>query len=115
MRTYLLMLGLTALLGACSNINIFEEAVRDPNPTYCYKSIGGVECFRVPFHRDERRLINYTGPHPSRYDKPQPPELAPLAAPPKINYWVKDPVPIPQPKPASNSMNLPRLGPAVAK
>ena len=82
MRTKLLTLGLTALLGACGYVDAYEKAVSDWEPTYCYKSIGGVECFREPFHRDERRLVNYFGPHPSRYDKPEPPQLALIAAPP---------------------------------
>ncbi len=115
MRTKLLTLGLTTLLGACGYVNAYEEAVHDWEPTYCYKSIGGVECFRQPFHRDERRLVNYFGPHPSRYDKPEPPELAPIAAPAMINYWVKDPEPVPRPKATGNIMNLPWLDPAVVK
>ena len=115
MRTKLLMLGLTAFLGACGYVNAYEEAVYDWEPTYCYKSIGGIECYREPFHRDERRLVNYFGPHPSRYDKPEPPELAPIAAPPQINYWVKDPEPIPRPKATGNAINLPWLDPAVVR
>ncbi len=115
MRTKLLTLGLTAFLGACGYVDAYEKAVYDWEPTYCYKSIGGIECFREPFHRDERRLVNYFGPHPSRYDKPGPPELAPIAAPPEINYWVKDPEPIPRPKPTGNVMNLPWLDPAVVQ
>ena len=115
MHTKLLTLGLTALLGACGYVDAYEKAVSDWEPTYCYKSIGGVECFREPFHRDERRLVNYFGPHPSRYDKPEPPQLAPIAAPPRINYWVKDPEPVPRPKPTGNVLNLPWLDPAVAK
>ncbi len=115
MRMKLLTLGLTALLGACGYVDAYEEAVHDWEPTYCYKSIGGIECYRQPFHRDERRLVNYFGPHPSRYDKPEPPELAPIAAPPEINYWVKDPEPVPRPKPTGNVMNLPWLDPAVVR
>jgi len=115
MRMKLLTLGLTAFLGACGYVNSYEEAVYDWEPIYCYKSIGGVECYREPFHRDERRLVNYFGPHPSRYDKPEPPEPAPIAAPPRINYWVKDPEPIPRPKATGNVISLPWLDPAVVK
>ena len=115
MRMKLLTLGLTAFLGACGYVNAYEEAVYDWEPIYCYKSIGGVECYREPFHRDERRLVNYFGPHPSNYDKPEPPEPAPIAAPPRINYWVKDPEPIPRPKATGNVINLPWLDPAVVK
>ena len=115
MRMKLLTLGLTALLGACGYVNAYEKAVYDWEPTYCYKSLAGVECYSEPFHRDERRLVNYFGPHPSRYDKPEPPELAPITAPPRINYWVKDAEPIPRPRPTGNAMNLPWLDPAVVR
>ena len=115
MRMKILTLGLTALLGACGYVDAYEEAVHDWEPTYCYKSIGGIECYRKPYHRDERRLVNYFGPHPSRFDKPEPPELAPIAAPAMINYWVKDPEPIPRPKPTGNAMNLPWLDPVVVE
>ena len=68
--------GLAALLGACGYVSEYEKAVYDLEPTYCYKSIGKVDCYREPFHRDERRLVNYFGPHPSRFEKPEPPEPA---------------------------------------
>jgi hypothetical protein len=95
----LLLVGLAAVLASCGYVDKYESWVHDWEPTYCYQSIGGVECFREPFHRDERRLVNYFGPHPSRYDKPEPPVPAPHAPPKMINYWVKDPEPIPRPAP----------------
>ncbi len=113
MRKMMFPMALTVFLGACSYVDKYEEAVSGMEPTYCYKSIGGVECYREPFDRDSRRLVNYFGPHPSRYDKPEPPEPAPHAPPPMVNYWVKDAVPIPRPSPTGKASNLPWLDPAL--
>lgn len=115
MRKMMFSMAFTALLGACGYVDKYEEAVSGMEPTYCYKSIGGVECYREPFHRDARRLVNYFGPHPSRYDKPEPPEPAPHAPPPMVNYWVKDAVPIPRPSPTGKASNLPWLDSALVK
>ncbi len=107
--------GLAALLGACGYVSEYEKAVYEWEPTYCYKSIGGVACYKEPYHRDERRLVNYFGPDPSRYDKPDAPEATPFDPPEMVNYWVKDAEPIPRPAPVGNVANLPWLDPAVAK
>ena len=108
-------LGLAALLGACGYVSEYEKAVYDWEPTYCYKSIGTVACYKEPYHRDEKRLVNYFGPDPSRYDKPDAPEPTPFHPPEMVNYWVKDPEPIPRPAPSGNVASLPWLDPAVAK
>ncbi len=50
--------------------------------------------------------MNYFGPHPSRYDPPDPPEVPDLEAPEEIDYWVKDPEPVP--KPAVRMQDLPK-------
>ncbi len=110
-----LTMGFLAFLGACSTMDAYEQAVQDWEPTYCYKSIGGTECFREPYHRDERRLVNYFGPHPSRYDKPEPPEPAPHSPPQMVNYWVKDAEPIPRPAPTGKASALPWLDPALVE
>jgi hypothetical protein len=107
-------LGLAALLGACSYVDEYERHVHGWEPTYCYQSIGGVGCFRTPYHRDERRLVNYFGPHPSRFDKPEPPEPAPHSPPGMVNYWVKDPEPIPCPSPARQMCEFQGFRPAAA-
>ena len=108
-------LSLAALLGACGYVSEYEKAVYDWEPTYCYKSIGRVACYNEPYHRDEKRLVNYFGPDPSRYDKPEAPEATPFDPPEMVNYWVKDPEPIPRPAPSGNIANLPWLDPAVAR
>ncbi len=84
-------------LGGCGYVDAYEEAVSEYEPLYCYQSIGAVECFKEPKFEDSRRLVNYFGPHPSRYDPPEKPEKPELSAPKPVSYWVKDPEPIPQP------------------
>lgn len=115
MRKMMFPMAFTVFLGACGYVDKYEEAVTGMEPTYCYKSLAGVECYREPYHRDARRLVNYFGPHPSRYDKPEKPEPAPHAPPPMVNYWVKDAVPVPRPSPTGKASNLPWLDPALIK
>ncbi len=109
------LLGLTVLLGACGYVSEYEKAVYEWEPTYCYQSIGTVACYKEPYHRDERRLVNYFGPDPSRYDKPDAPEQAPHAPPEMVNYWVKDAEPVPRPAAHGKLANLPWLDPVTAK
>ena len=103
MRDTLVLTAVAALVGACGYVSAYEEAVYDVEPVYCYQSIGqsvsGVECYKTPKHRDERRLVNYYGPHPSRYDRPEPPPPPTLSAPPSVDFFVRDPEPIPEPAP----------------
>jgi hypothetical protein len=80
-------------LAACGHVDAYEEAVYDLEPTYCYQSIGKAVCFREPYHRDAERLVNYYGPHPSRYDAPPAPPAPVLIAPADTGVWVKDPEP----------------------
>jgi len=98
MRKLLLPVGVAALLAACGEAPVrYEAGVRNLDPTYCYQTIGEAACYQAPYHRDERRLVNYYGPHPRGYAKPAP-TPAPTPVPPaSINYWVKDPEPIPCP------------------
>ena len=103
MRNTVVLTAVAALVGACGYVLAYEEAVYDFEPVYCYQSIGrsvsGVECYKTPKHRDERRLVNYYGPHPSRYDRPEPPPPPTLSAPPAVDFFVRDPEPIPEPAP----------------
>ena len=86
-----------ALLGACSYVSEYEKAVYDYEPAYCYKSLAGVQCYKSPNHRDERRLVNYFGPHPSRYERPAPAPAPRLLPPPPVDFYVRDAEPIPSP------------------
>ena len=103
MRNILFLTAVGAHVGACGSVSEYEKAVHDFEPVYCYQSLGrsvsGVECHRTPKHRDERRLVNYYGPHPSRYDRPEPPPPPTLSAPPAVDFYVRDPEPIPEPVP----------------
>ena len=97
-----------SLLGACANMSEYEKQVEDYEPVYCYRSIGAVQCFDKPNHRDEKRLVNYFGPAPHRYDRPQPvEEFTNHQAPPSVGYWVKDPEPVPQPSHAYQRETMP--------
>ncbi len=80
------------------------------SPLYCYQSIGAVQCFKAPRFRDQRRMVNYFGPSPTRFDQPEPPAKAHLDAPPAVDFYVRDPEPIPQPAaPKPHSKPLPWL------
>jgi len=103
MRNTLFVTAVGAFVGACGYVSEYEKAVYDFEPVYCYQSIGqsvsGVECYKTPKHQDERRLVNYYGPDPSRYDRPEPPPPLTLSAPPAVDFYVRDAEPIPEPAP----------------
>lgn len=96
-------------LSACSYVDKYEEQVHDWEPTYCYKSLAAVQCHREPKHADSLRLVNYYGPHPSRYDAPAPLAEPNFKAPEMVNYWVKDAEPIPRPMPHGDLTDRPWL------
>ncbi|MGF1639965.1 MAG: hypothetical protein ACFCUO_03360 [Rhodospirillales bacterium] len=77
----------------------YEAGVSDYDPVYCYRTLGGVSCFDTPRHRDARRLVNYYGPAPGRFDRPPAPPAPRLDPPPAVNYAVMDAVPVPRPAP----------------
>jgi hypothetical protein len=90
---------LVLFLGGCGYVDAYEEAVYDREPVYCYQSLAAVQCFKEPQHTDRQRLVNYYGPHPSRADEPDAPEVPELQVPTEeIEKWVKDPEPVPQPR-----------------
>ena len=103
----LMTIGAVALLGACSYVSEYEKAVYDYEPTYCYKSLAGVQCYKTPNHRDERRLVNYFGPHPSRYERPAPPAPPRLSPPPPVDFYVRDAEPVPSPAVPMKTVSLP--------
>ena len=92
---------LLSLLGACSYVDDYEAQVYDKDPLYCYKSIGEIRCYRKPQAHDERRFVNYYGPHPSRYEKPGVASEVLMSGPPPVDFYVRDHEPIPAPKPLS--------------
>ena len=87
---------LVLFLGGCGYVDAYEEAVYDHEPVYCYQSLAAVQCFKEPQHHDKLRLVNYYGPHPSRADEPDQPDVPELQAPTNsVDKWVKDPEPVP--------------------
>lgn len=114
--------GVTA---ACGHVDDYEAAVYDREPVYCYARLGGgVDCYREPFARDQGRLVNYFGPHPSRYEaKPADTRAvgsdgeasdAAGKAPPPVRFWTKDPEPIPRPGATGDLSDRPWLMPDYA-
>lgn len=73
MKTSLVILGATLLLGACTTASRYDRAVAAYDPVYCYQSIGAVTCHEKPNFRDERRMVNFFGPAPQQYARPAPP------------------------------------------
>lgn len=99
----------TAALGACSYVDEYERQVSDWEPTYCYKSLSDVQCYREPKQSDALRLVNYYGPHPSRYEAPEKAPAPAPKAPEMVNYWVKDPEPVPRAAPSGDLGDRPWL------
>jgi len=79
-----------SILSACGYVDKYEEAVYEMEPQYCYQQLGSVQCYREPVHRDAARLVNYYGPHPSRYDMPSPPDRLEPTAPSPVAFYVMD-------------------------
>lgn len=76
-------IAVAACLAGCTGYeSAYEEGVEDYEKIYCYASLADASCYRRPYFRDERRLINYYGPSPRRYDRPKPPKPARLQPPP---------------------------------
>ncbi len=96
-----------AALGACAQKSAYEAAVEDREPVYCYQSLAGVVCHEKPNFRDERRIVNYFGPAPKRYERPAQPPAQKLFAPEPVNYWAKDPEPLPRAQPQGDLADRP--------
>ena len=107
--TTLTVIAPALLLAACSYVSEYEKGVYDYEPVYCYRSLAGIQCFDKPNHRDEKRLVNYYGLAPSRFDRPEPPAPATHHAPPAVDFYVRDREPIPEPAPPRKTSRLPWL------
>lgn len=84
-RAVLLAACLVAGAGGCTRYeSAYEEGVEAYEPVYCYASLADPACYRRPSVRDERRLINYYGPSPRRYDRSKPPKPVRLQPPPPL-------------------------------
>lgn len=104
-KSVVVALSLPLLAGACTTKSAYEAAVEDFEPVYCYRYLMGVECTDKPKPRDAKRLVNYYGPAPHRYDQPEPEPEIERQAPKMVNYWVKDPEPVPRPMPKMAHLN----------
>lgn len=109
LRKVCFVLVLAGSLGACSYVDEYERQVSDWEPVYCYKSLAATQCYREPKHADSLRLVNYYGPHPSRYDAPAPLAEPNFKAPEMVNYWVKDAEPVPRAMPHGDPADRPWL------
>lgn len=110
MKKIIAAVAFSAVLTACGYVDKYEEGVADYEPTYCYAALGGgVECFREPIAGEDRRLVNYYGKHPSRYDAPEKPAPVAYQAPPMTNVWVKDPEPVIRAMPKGDTADRPWL------
>ncbi|MBT7356698.1 MAG: hypothetical protein HN809_09880 [Rhodospirillaceae bacterium] len=114
MLTKTALLAAVLVLAACGYESEYERMVYDYDPVYCYQSIGAVLCYKEPKHSDERRMVNYYGPAPSRYDAPDRAHVPDLKPPTEeIDHWVKDAEPVvrlakveaPAPAPAAHAAN----------
>lgn len=107
------LLALAGLLGGCGDKPPPMVAAPD-DPVYCYRNLAEVNCFKAPYHRDERRLAGFQGPDPDAYPKPRPAPEPTLAAPPPLGFYVRDPEPVPVSptggQPVYTSSGLPDLG-----
>ena len=113
--TALTVIAPAVLLAACGYVSEYEKGVYDYDPVYCYQSLAEIQCFDKPNHRDEKRLVNYYGPAPSRFGRPEPPAPAIHHAPPPVDFYIRDREPIPEPAPPRKTTSLPWLkGAAVA-
>jgi len=97
--TTLAALASVLVTGGCG-AGLFSADGKDDRAVYCYQALVGIDCYPAPNHRDERRLVSYTGPAPETYPKPLPPPEPTLYAPEQVSYWVKDPEPVPTAAPS---------------
>ena len=115
MRRLTTAAALAALMGAsgCALSEILAgDDGRKTEPLYCYQALVGVDCYKTPNHRDERRLLSYTGPAPETYAKPPPQPEPQLFAPEMVNYYVKDLEPVPTSPPKMRAVSRESLPPA---
>jgi len=107
LKRILTLAAFTLVLGACAQKSAYEAAVEGYEPVYCYQSLGGVACHKKPNFTDERRMVNYFGPAPEFYERPAPTPEPKLYAPEMVNYWAKDPEPLPRAKPHGDLTDRP--------
>lgn len=116
MRRLTAIAALAGALGAGGcGLDFYGAEEKGERTVYCYQALVGVDCYPTPNHRDERRLISYTGPAPETYPRPAPPPEPRLYAPEMISYYVKDPEPVPTSPPKTRAVSREPLPPARRK
>lgn len=81
---------LALAVAACgSDRSAYERAVAEEEPVYCYQTLAGIDCYRTPAFRDERTLVNFYGPRPADFERPEAPEPAELTAPPEVDHYCR--------------------------
>ncbi len=111
--TAILVFAATLAASGCG-LDYYGADGKGEKALYCYQALVGIDCYKTPNHRDERRLVSYVGPAPETYAKPAPPPEARLYAPEMISYFVKDPEPIPASPPKARAVQRENL-PAARK
>ena len=113
MRRLTTIMALAAGFGASGcGLDFYDADGKSEGALYCYQALVGVDCYKTPNHRDERRLLAYTGPAPETYPKPPPPPEPRLYAPEMVSYYVKDSEPIPTSPPKARAVSRESLPPA---
>lgn len=101
-----LVAGLGAVLvagcGGPAHVDPYAVAVSEYTPPiYCYRTIGDVDCYRRPLLGAERRLVNFYGPPPGDYEKPEPAPAPRLHPPPPAGAAASNPASQAAPAPAA--------------
>lgn len=113
MRRIMTAFALAASLAASGcGLEIYSADGKGEPPLYCYQALVGVDCYKTPNHRDERRLLAYTGPAPETYPKPSPQPEPQLYAPEMVPYYVKDAEPVPTSPPKARAVSREGVPPA---
>lgn len=107
-----------AAAGCGSDRTAYEHAVAKEEPVYCYQTLAGIDCYKRPDFRDERMLVNFYGPPPADFERPEPPEAAELTPPPPVDHYcrVGEPDACALPPPAADAeTQAPPFGPPVPR
>jgi hypothetical protein len=99
----------SALVSGCGgpdHASPYAAAVYDDPPVYCYRTIGDADCYARPLAGAERRLVNYYGPPPDDYERPEP-TPAPVLHPPPPGRPAPELEAAPAPAPAAAPLNQP--------